>query len=359
MRTSTAARPVPTCRVDRGTVCLSTGTDASPRRAFTLVELLVVMGIVGVLAVIVGLGVSKAATGARIAAATNDVIAALAQARAIAVRDRTDTVVAFRVYQPTLPGTPSLPERPDFSKPQQVEIVLAKATGRVLAVANASATNGSIFLQPASEGIGAADVLIEEFIPVEGIQPKRLPVGFKVGVPASELTLFVATTPQYYPAGAGSGDAADMFWLSQPELKNTGECGSMLMVRFGADGKLRTRNPALPGQIVQNQGGGIRPWIDFNRDGRLAIGSTTTSTDTKYYVYDEWSDEPLGNMGLSIAVFDDAAMREYYPPASQLQWRGPGNQRKVLVGDRTIFIDQNADRIEFNRFTGVAEVVPQ
>ena len=328
-------------------------------KGFTLVELLVVIGIVGVLAVIVGIGVSKATAGARIAAATNDVIAALAQARGIAVRDRTDTVVAFRVYQPTLPSSATQPARPDASKPQQTEIVIAKATGRVLAIANDSAVSGSVPLQGAQLGIGAAEVLIEEFWPVEGIQPKRLPVGFKVAVPASEQTLFVATMPQYYPAGAGSDDGADMFWLSQPELQNTGECGSMVMVRFGADGKLRTRNPALPSQIVQNLGGGIRPWIDFNRDGRLSIGTTSTSTDTKYYVYDEWNDEPLGNMGLSLAVFNDAEMRESYPRATQLQWRGPGNQRKVLIGDRTIFIDQNADRIQFNRFTGVAEVVPQ
>lgn len=35
------------------------------------------------------------------------------------------------------------------------------------------------------------------------------------------------------------------------------------------------------------------------------------------------------------------------------------SDRRVLNFDRTEHVDQTADRIQFNRFTGVAEVVPQ
>ena len=354
---------------------MGTGARVPKRRAFTLVELLVVMGIVGVLAVIVGLGVSKAATGARIAAATNDVIAALAQARAIAVRDRTDTVVAFRVYQPTVPGSGSQPERPDFSKPQQTEIVIAKATRRVLRFmppvsmpqANQQGRRYSEMVEPSRTGAND-DILVEEFWPVEGIQPKRLPVGMKVALPASDLPQGIAVPNSAFPAGSASGTPADWVWLSQPELKNaqisaTGaitspESASMLMIRFGPDGKPVTRNPALVANTTASTGdiASVRPWVDFNRDGFLSIGTTSTGTDTMFYTYDEWDDEPLGNCGLFLAIFNDAQMREQATPQVRTEWRG---DRKVLNFDRTVFIDQTADRIQFNRFTGVAEVVPQ
>jgi prepilin-type N-terminal cleavage/methylation domain-containing protein len=341
--------------------------------AFTLVELLVVMGIVGVLAVIVGLGVSKAATGARIAAATNDVIAALAQARAIAVRDRTQTVVAFRVYQPT--RRDGQLERPDLSKPQQTEIVIAKATGRVLKflspVSRPAAYAGFRYAQmvPPSTQNANDDILVEEFWPVEGIQPKRLPVGIKVALPASDLTQSIAVPSSAFPSGSSGDTPADWVWLSQPELKNaqvnaTGaisnpESASMLMIRFGPDGKPITRNASLPSNVTAGSDiASVRPWVDFNRDGFINIGTSDTGgSDTMYYNYDEWDDEPLGNCGLFIAVFNDAELREQSPPATQVGWRGTSS--RALNFDRTVFVDQNADRIQFNRFTGVAEVVPQ
>lgn len=346
---------------------------AQGRWAFTLVELLVVMGIVGVLAVIVGLGVSKAATGARIAAATNDVIAALAQARAIAVRDRTQTVVAFRVYQPTRRSGQL--EVPDFSKAQQTEIVVAKATGRVLKfmapVARPGAYSGFRYSQmvPPSRADANDDILVEEFWPVEGIQPKRLPPGIKVALPASDLTQSIAVPNSAFPSGSDGNTPADWVWLSQPELKNaqvnaTGaisnpESASMLMIRFGPDGKPTTRNASLPANVTPgNDIASIRPWVDFNRDGFINIGTTSTGgTDTMFYNYDEWDDEPLGNCGLFLAVFNDAELRERTPPDTQVGWRGTNS--RALNFDRTIFIDQTADRIQFNRFTGVAEVVPQ
>ena len=343
------------------------------RRAFTLVELLVVMGIVGVLAVIVGIGVSKAATGARISAATNDVIAALAQARAIAVRDRTQTVVAFRVYQPTRKDGQL--ERPDFSKSQQTEIVIAKATGRVLKflppVARPGAYSGFRYAQMVRPDTPQAndDIRVEEIWPVEGIQPKRLPVGIKVALPASDLTQSIAVPNSAFPSGSDAGTPADWVWLSQPELKNAQiaangtisnpESASMMMIRFGPDGKPITRNASLPANVTAgNDIASVRPWVDFNRDGFISIGTSNTGgSDTMYYNYDEWDDEPLGNCGLFLAVFNDAEFREQAPPATQVGWRGTNSRE--LNFDRTIFIDQNADRIQFNRFTGVAEVVPQ
>jgi prepilin-type N-terminal cleavage/methylation domain-containing protein len=346
---------------------------AGQQVGFTLVELLVVMGIVGVLAVIVGIGVSKAVTGARISAATNDVIAALAQARAIAVRDRTQTVVAFKVYQPTRKDGQL--ERPDFSKPQQTEIVIAKATGRVLKfiapVARPGAYSGFRYAQmvPPSRTDANNDILVEEFWPVEGIQPKRLPVGIKVALPASDLPQSIAVPSSAFPPGSGAGTPADWVWLSQPELKNAQvaangsisnpESASMLMIRFGPDGKPVTRNPALPASITASTTdiASVRPWVDFNRDGYISIGTSSTTTDTMYYNYDEWDDEPLGNCGLFIAVFNDAEFRERTPPSMQVGWRGTNS--RALNFDRTIYIDQTADRIQFNRFTGVAEVVPQ
>lgn len=341
-------------------------------RAFTLVELLVVMGIVGVLAVIVGLGVSKAANGARLSAATNDVIAALSQARAIAVRDRTQTVVAFRVYQPTLKA--GALEKPDLSRPQQTEIVIGKATGRVLKfmqpTARPGAYSGFRYAQMVPPATAAAndDILVEEFIPVEGIQPKRLPVGIKVALPASDLTQSIAVPSSAFPGGSSASTPADWVWLSQPQLSNaqvsaTGaisspESASMLMVRFGPDGKPISRNASLPANVTGGSDiASVRPWIDFNRDGYINIGTTDTGgADTMYYTYDEWDDEPLGNCGLFLSVFSDAQMREQASPATQAGWR---SDRRVLNFDRTVHVDQTADRIQFNRFTGVAEVVPQ
>ena len=67
-----------------------------PGSGFTLTELLVVMGIVIVLATLTVMGVRGIARSARLASATNSVMAALDNARALAMKTNTIVLVVFR-----------------------------------------------------------------------------------------------------------------------------------------------------------------------------------------------------------------------------------------------------------------------
>ena len=67
------------------------------RTAFTLLELLVVMGILLVLAVLTAFSVGKVTSDAKLANATNTLVAMLGNARAIAIRDNAYVMVSFRI----------------------------------------------------------------------------------------------------------------------------------------------------------------------------------------------------------------------------------------------------------------------
>ncbi|MDA1261264.1 MAG: type II secretion system protein, partial [Planctomycetota bacterium] len=94
-------------------------------RAFTLIELLAVIGIIAILGVVITTSAQRISKDAKLAGATNQVLATLGEARAIAIRDRATVLVGFTVRRSTIRATPSSPETIDFSRPQQTEIVIA------------------------------------------------------------------------------------------------------------------------------------------------------------------------------------------------------------------------------------------
>ena len=67
------------------------------RAGFTLLELLVVMGILLILATLTAISVGKVTRDAKLANATNVLVAALGNARAIAIRDNAYVMVTFRI----------------------------------------------------------------------------------------------------------------------------------------------------------------------------------------------------------------------------------------------------------------------
>jgi len=323
-------------------------------RAFTLVELLAVMGIIAILGVVITTSAQRISKDAKLAGATNQVLAALGEARAIAIRDRATVLVAFTVHRKTYRETPNAPEQVDYSVPQRTEIVIAKATGRVGYPGVASGGSWTV-VYPAG---AINDLMLEEFIPDAGVQPRLLPAGIKVAGSAVDI---VDINEIGY----------DDYWLSQPVLHGIppanwmqSERGSRVVVRFAADGSFQTRNPALSANLTPSpiDSSSVAPWIDSNRNGRLEIGATPGTSNGRFYAFDELGDESLGNHAMFLAVFDDDYFHAQARPADVTSWQGYSSIAAWMAGlnrARTEFINQFCDRIHFNRFTGVAELVPR
>ena len=66
-------------------------------RAFTLVELLAVIGLIAILSMVVTTSAQRITKEVRLSTALNQVMSAVSEARSIAIRDRTEVLVAFTV----------------------------------------------------------------------------------------------------------------------------------------------------------------------------------------------------------------------------------------------------------------------
>lgn len=292
-----------------------TATPRSRRRAFTLTELLVVMGVLAVLAVLTAVGVQKISRESRVASAVNTVTGMLGSARALAIRENAVVVVAFRpIWDPT-----------NRQKPQQTEVVVAKWTGE------------RAFFNPGGQFPNIAD----RFFVADRVPAVRLPSGVKVAGPLYEF-------------------GNDEVWVSQAELpelnpgcKEALDYGRMIAVMFAPDGTLVTRNP-------YSSAGDSKAFIDFNKidltpadndpQDCVNAGGCATSTFQQYWLQDDVNDETNLTLVPFLAIFDDRQARE----RRTLDWGNAANMLAELNGPAG-FITASSDRIHFNRFTGVAE----
>ena len=292
---------------------------------FTLLELLVVMGLLILLAVLTGVGVNRLSKQARVSTGVNQVLAALGSARAYAIQNNTSTMLAFMVKVD--------PSR--LSEPERVELILAEY----------------------SELADVGGYAYEMYRPVAGMKAMELPRGVKVAGSIAGSLDFEGVNSQL----ASYGLDADNIWVTQPGGKwrlqgnsgvpNTDEIGRQIGVIFAPDGTMSTRN------IMNGGGSGERVWpfIDFNGN-RLMDRYNTVSGGNPWYLsytgYNDVGDELDFFPCQFLAVYDDEEARKAIGDDA---WGGTSGDLQRIV-DITRWVNEYGTPIHFNRYTGVAEV---
>jgi prepilin-type N-terminal cleavage/methylation domain-containing protein len=329
---------------------------------FTLLELLVVMGILLLLATLTAIGVGKVTRDAKLANATNVLVAALGNARAVAIRDNAYVMVTFRV-------APDRRGRAVPREPQVVQVITARWTGEVVTPSTPVPT-GLIALPD--------DLFADRFIAVPGVPARELPSGILVAGPAFGFVT---------DANPGQNDSQ---WRTQPRFAGSGnfavvppaytqdrvrtELGWAIGVLFGPDGRMLSRNPEQVNEVViggDNQNAYVKSFVDLDGDGYPNAGTTNLfsgssgSANVDFFVYDEPTDEPLVDYVPYLAVFNEVEARERSPSLGT-EWQGTtsaaiggsGNP-PARIREQSLFIEEQSDRITFNRFSGVPQIVPK
>ena len=295
---------------------------------FTIIELLVVMGILVLLAVLTGIGVSQISKGARLSSGVNQVKAALGSARAYAIQNNKTVMLTFDVVVD--------PAR--VSEGERVQLLLAVASGDYETYSNYAFN--------------------ERYSPVPGLVVAQLPKGIKVAGPLS--TVYV---------GGGSGDSIqDDVWVTQPGGKWRAAGGAVVSpesggrrigVIFGPDGTLLTRNPAGVGAT----GKVIWPYVDLDNSG--SFGNPVNYPGVpggipQFIAFDAVGDECDTMPVQWLAVFDDSAMRR---ALNEKAWSiaevGYQNAVSNYHEDVTNWVQSFGVPLFFSRYTGIAETVSQ
>jgi prepilin-type N-terminal cleavage/methylation domain-containing protein len=279
----------------------------SRRRCFTLVELLVVMGVIAVLGIVTTLSYRGIAQDAKLASGKNTVAAVLDNARGLAMRNNRIVVVVFR---PRLDG-----------REQYVECVIAQSTGE--SIVGTTTLNGP-----------PREFVVDRFAPVPGVPARTLPKGVKV-------------------SGPGYGTDDDFGWVTQshlPAINSVGlgeAAGAQVAVMFSPAGNTLTNN---------SQSDAERAFVDFNHDEAQTFGAAGNAVDYSAIIggpqylamfeQDFETDECYITIAPFLAVFDDDEVRQL----SDLTEWGDALTRAT---DYSAYINSNADRLHFNRYTGV------
>lgn len=304
------------------------------RRGFTLIELLAVIGILITLATLTAISVQKIGKDGRLVRGTNTVLNVLESARSRAILEQRPMLVVFTTAVQRSGSGATDPIVAEWTE----AVVTRLEEPLIPSENNVDGTSGSTLMR---------QTFYDRFEPHPELQPVRLPEGIKVAGPRSDI-------------------GRDGIWGTQPEIRN-GEYGRMVGVLFGTDGSLLTR---LPGGGQANAAQYRSLVADLNQDGlQNAPDQSESGYITRWFHYDDLTDEPGVESAQTLAVFDDAQARQVYDPS---RWRGadlaydrndplkacslmnPGQDRKVC--EQSAFIQQFSERVVINRFTGRAEV---
>lgn len=276
------------------------GASTSARRGFTLIELMVVIGIIVILLGITVFAVAGLAKDSKQSSAVNTVQSALGKARALAMKRGEPVLIAF------------MPHVDDDY--EHLQVVYAAFSGESIV----HFALGS----PPSPGV------VDRFIPITGQKPEPLPRGIKVAAP-------------WYAVGDNAGDSTWIAASSFNAIASNGEApGTIVAVMFDRDGSVVTRNSRTDS---------ARIYIDHNNDGLQHFDGTDYDPDSfpDSFVQVTDLDESYLSFAPFISVYDDDEAREFAPDVTQ--WSNGGTKDF----DLTQYIDEFADRLHFNRYTGV------
>ena len=157
--------------------------------------------------------------------------------------------------------------------------------------------------------------IVNRYVEVQGTEREQLPVGMKVAGPS-----YVNNT--------------DGLWITQPQFPAAAAGneppGRLLGVLFDKNGSMITMVPESDANVG---------FVDFNNNN--AQDSVAGFDD-----YEDPDEEPNIIWAPFVAVYDDAEAREYEDDSD---WNVLANYEMELKS----YIDEFANRIHFNRYTGV------
>jgi len=308
-------------------------------RAFTLIELIVVIVIMAILSGLSAIAYQQITADLRMSAAQNTVTAALDNARAMAIKKNRYVMTVFR------------PRLEDGGNSQVIDIVVAGWDGDS---SNADRGDGNI-------------ETYDRFVPIQGIEVRTISSGMNVSGPGYAVDLDNLSLVSSYLPG-----------LSQNE-----PLGSLIGILYSPEGRVVVRNA---------KSASYRIWVDFNQDGKQQISDTQTidwpwpdSLEGTYWGFDLESPqgEPFVSITHILSVFNEEEFRNLIGVGQSTQFQDVTSgwpttpyycdglnpwectplydpccpDGRIDKYDRnwlySIYIHVNAERIQFNKYSGV------
>jgi prepilin-type N-terminal cleavage/methylation domain-containing protein len=311
----------------------------TPRRGFTLLELLVVIGIISMLAVITVISVQRVTRDVKLSTGVNRVLGALSTARTEAIRTNTPTLLTFRMVK----------DLEDPSQPAQVEMVVAGFSGEVVQGPDVP-TNG-----PAPWG----NSVFCRFSPSSTVAPRYLPEGIMVAGPGQDFGLLDDPAGTWLFMSPGPWVPLDDDGDGNYDAYRSEDYGSTFGVLFSVDGTVVTRNPETQTSTSDR----MYNWVDYDgikdADGNYEFNDSSGSDTTRFFQQRETDAESLIDACSFLMVYDEVKAKQEVDYSQFIanqtalgSWTARYEEENKFLGT---WVNENADRIHFNRYTGLAK----